>query len=117
MDLHLTAEMRFRFLAEANASLTSSLDYQTALEQVIAIAVPGLADYCAIHVVDDQLQLKVVGFEHIDPEKRPVLEEMLRSYPPDPASAKTPASQALRTGKSVHVHTLPSLLEPGLTRD
>jgi PAS domain S-box-containing protein len=42
------AERRSKFLAEASTLLASSLDYQTTLAQVARLAVPELADWCAV---------------------------------------------------------------------
>lgn len=45
-------EQRARFLAEASAVLASSIDYQATLEHVTRIAVPEVADYCVVDLVD-----------------------------------------------------------------
>jgi PAS domain S-box-containing protein len=47
------AQRRFRFLAEASALLTSSLDYETTLGRVADLAVPYLADWCVVNLVAD----------------------------------------------------------------
>jgi signal transduction histidine kinase len=46
-----------RFLAEAGAALAESLDYQTTLSRVARLAVPELADVCAVELVveDDRV--------------------------------------------------------------
>ncbi|HEY9230806.1 MAG TPA: PAS domain S-box protein, partial [Blastocatellia bacterium] len=43
-----TREQRARFLAEASAALASSLDYEVTLRRVAELAVPQLADWCAV---------------------------------------------------------------------
>jgi PAS domain S-box-containing protein len=40
-----------RFLAEASALLASSLDYETTLQRVAQLAVPHIADWCAVEIV------------------------------------------------------------------
>ena len=46
------AELRTRVLAESGRILASSLDYQETLRNVANIAVPALADWCAVDLVD-----------------------------------------------------------------
>ncbi len=43
---------RAAFLADASAVLASTLDYQATLEAVARVAVPALADCCAIHMLE-----------------------------------------------------------------
>lgn len=42
-----------RFLAEASAILSSSLDYETTLHSVAQLAVPTLADWCTVNVLEE----------------------------------------------------------------
>src|SRR5215210_5948378 len=58
MVVHDTTERKraddvLRFLAESGATLTSSLDYRDTLANVARLAVPTLADWCAIDVMED----------------------------------------------------------------
>lgn len=50
--LALESEDGARFLAEASTALAGSLDYKLTLARVAELAVPCLADWCAIDVVD-----------------------------------------------------------------
>jgi predicted ATPase/signal transduction histidine kinase len=68
------AEAAVRFLADAGAALAESLDYQTTLKKLTRLAVPVLADWCAVHVVQDGL-VHWVAAAHVDPAKQRVLEE------------------------------------------
>src|SRR3712207_8864242 len=45
------AEEALRLLAEASAELSSSLDYQSTLANVASLAVPQLADWCAVDIL------------------------------------------------------------------
>lgn len=47
------AERRFEFLAEANALLSTSTDYQTVLATAARLGVPAIADWCFVDVVDE----------------------------------------------------------------
>ena len=44
---------RLAFLAEASAVLASSLDYEATLERVAQLAVPEIADWCTVHILED----------------------------------------------------------------
>jgi len=68
-------EVRTRFLAEASQLLSSSLDYRTTLENLARLAVPRLADWCAIDMVDSENgyeklpKLKRIAVAHFNPNK------------------------------------------------
>ena len=86
------AEERQRFLAEAGWVLGSSLDYERTLADVAQLAVPQIADWCAIDVfVEGRLQRLVL--EHVDPLKlalaRELEEPMLHASESAAASALT----------------------------
>src|SRR5262249_49006235 len=46
------ARQRFAFLAEASNRLASSLDYAATLEHVARLAIPTLADWCVVDLVE-----------------------------------------------------------------
>lgn len=48
------AELRSRFLAETSRALGSSLDYEETLRSVAWSAVPAIADWCGVDLVDEQ---------------------------------------------------------------
>lgn len=91
-------EVRQRMLAEATAVLSSSLDYETTLAQLARMAVPGLADWCAVDLLESDGILRRLPVAHADPLKREVARR-LQAYPPD-AYSTHPALQVLRTGRS-----------------
>ena len=47
------AEYDERFLAEAVAALSASLDYETTLDKIAKLAVPTLADVCIVDMIED----------------------------------------------------------------
>jgi PAS domain S-box-containing protein len=77
-------ELRQRFLAQAGETLASSLDYAETLQRVAQLAVPGLADWCAVDIADTSERLQQVAVAHIDPDKVTFAREFRRRYPPDP---------------------------------
>ena len=62
-------ERRLGFIDEASAVLASSLDYMLTLRDLSRLAVPALADWCAIHVATEQGTLQFVSGAHRDPSK------------------------------------------------
>ena len=60
------AEAAVRFLADAGAALAESLEYQSTLKQLAQLAVPVLADWCVVHVVEDGV-VQWVASAHVDP--------------------------------------------------
>jgi PAS domain S-box-containing protein len=62
-------ELNLRFLAEAGSVLSSSLDFEKTLESVAFLAVPAIADWATIHMLDEQGALKRVTLAHADPSK------------------------------------------------
>ncbi|APR78348.1 Sensory box histidine kinase [Minicystis rosea] len=91
------AEQALRFLAEASALLSESLDYEATLVKVARLAVPYLADWCVVDVFDRAATLERVAAAHFDPVKDPLLRELCERYPPRPESG-IPAAVAIRTG-------------------
>ncbi|MGB7519126.1 MAG: GAF domain-containing protein, partial [Spirulinaceae cyanobacterium] len=69
-------EGRTRFLTEATEVLSASLDYQTTLENLAQLAVPRLADWCAIDVVDSQGDSRRIAVTHIEPSKEALVRQL-----------------------------------------
>lgn len=64
------AEDALRLLDEAGRALASSLDYEATLQRVAWIAVPRLADWCFVDLVDAQGDLRRVSVAYADPAQR-----------------------------------------------
>jgi PAS domain S-box-containing protein len=92
-------DARLTLLAEAGRSLASSLDYATTLANVARLAVPTLADWCAVDVVEDDQSLQRVAVVHPDPARVELAQELFRRHPPDP-DASYGVWNVLRTGRS-----------------
>jgi PAS domain S-box-containing protein len=93
------AERRSSFLAEASRVLSSSLDYQKTLAQVARLAVPDLADWCAVDLLGEGGAVGRLAVAHVDPSKIEWAHELQRRYPPDPAAPRG-LHNVLRTGQS-----------------
>jgi signal transduction histidine kinase len=88
---------RMAFLAGASRILASSLDYHETLQRVARLAVPGVADYCLIDVVEDD-GIRRLATAHRDPAREELLASLKR-YPPDP-KWESGVAEVLRTGRS-----------------
>jgi PAS domain S-box-containing protein len=88
-----------RFLSEASSVFASSLDYQTTLEQVARLSVFKLADWCVVHVVEEDGSIQELATAHVDPEKVLWAKELQQKYPLNP-NAPRGAALTLRTGQS-----------------
>ncbi len=99
------AEERLRFLGDASRALASSLDVEATLGEVARLAVPVLADYCLIDVLDAEGRLGRVIIRHADEQGRRVLEELRDRFPPT-FNERHPASRAIATGEPVLFETV-----------
>ena len=61
------AERRAAFLADASRELGASFDFDTTLKTLLRLAIPVLADFCAVSVATDASTSAVVGVAHVDP--------------------------------------------------
>ncbi len=59
-----SAEDNWRLLAEAGMLLSSSLDVETTLASIARLAVPRLADWCVVYVLDDHGSIRRLALEH-----------------------------------------------------
>ena len=97
---------RLAFLAEASEVLAASLDPNETLEGLAKLAVPRLADWCAIDMVDGAGNIELVALAHVDPAKVDMAMDLRRRYPPDP-DAQTGVPNVLRTGRSELMEEIP----------
>ena len=88
---------RDAFVAEAGAVLGSTLDVQTTLRTVAELAVPGLFDHCAVHLVADE-RLECVASVYGDPSTTALARRMFELYPPT-LRDETGAGRVARTGE------------------
>jgi PAS domain S-box-containing protein len=110
------SEERYRFLAEAGAALSFSLDYRVTLTRVAHLAVPQLADWCAVDVLGEDDSLERLAVAHQDPEKVALAYELQERYPPDP-DASYGVPNVLRTGESEMMSEIPPELIKETARD
>jgi len=89
-------------LAQASAALASSLDYEATLRTVANLAVPQLADWCAVDVVDEQGVTRRLAVAHVDPSKVELALTYHDRYPENP-DAPGPITTVIKSGTPVMV--------------
>jgi PAS domain S-box-containing protein len=103
------ATRRERFLAEAGELLASSLDMEETLDTVARLAVPALADWCAVDLLDEDGALRRVALAHVDPEKLALGHELHDRFPPDLDAPDGPGL-VLREGRPQLIAEIPDEL-------
>jgi signal transduction histidine kinase/CheY-like chemotaxis protein len=91
-------QQRLRFLAEAGAVLSSSLDSEEILRKIARLAVSFLADWCTVDLLDGSGGVRRVAFAHADPGREHLLELLCSRYPLRP-DQPNPTWEVLRIGR------------------
>ncbi len=95
-----TAEVYTRVLAESGRILASSLDYQETLVNVANIAVPALADWCMVELVNRAGWREQVVIAHRDAAQRELAVRMRELEPPEPRPEQA-VSRVVARGESM----------------
>jgi PAS domain S-box-containing protein len=112
-----TLRRRMSFLAEASELLSSSLEYDKTLARLAELAVPGLADWCAIDMLREDGEIERLAVAHQDPEKVKWAYELQERYPPKPDDPHG-VPRVLRTGEPEFLPELTEgILEEALAGD
>jgi PAS domain S-box-containing protein len=98
-------QLRSEFLARAGAVLFSSLDYQQTLRNVAGLAVPQIADWCAVDLFGEDGEREPVAVAHVDPAMLE-LAKQLRSYRPELVHPDGGVGQMLATNAPVQVNEI-----------
>ena len=94
------SQRRATLLAEASRVLSASFDYQTTLAALVRLAVPALADYCALDIVEGEDRFERIGEAHVDPTKSQLLREVA-TFPRSALTAHHPLMRVMTTGEPV----------------
>jgi PAS domain S-box-containing protein len=105
------SQQRAALLAEASRILSTSFDYQTTLAALVRLAVPALADYCALDIVDGEENFQRIAEAYVDPSKSSLLREVA-TFPRSALTANHPLIRVISTGESV----LESKITPAFIR-
>ena len=110
------ARSQAAFLAQAATVLGSSLDYEQTLRSVAALAVPTIADWCAVDIVGDTLKLQRIAVAHVDPRKIEFARSLQDRYAADP-NAPGGVHEVIRSGKPAYMTRIPAALLEAAARD
>jgi PAS domain S-box-containing protein len=105
---------RREYLLRAGETLAAAGDYEEALTTIVELAVPRIADWCAVDILEPgQSASTQLAVAHADRAKVAFARELARRYPPDPR-AQNGVPNVLRTGRSELYREIPAeLLEAG----
>jgi PAS domain S-box-containing protein len=94
------------FLLRAGAELAATLNYRRALQAVAQLAVPEVADWCSIELVEEDGTLVPLALAQVDEAKVTFARELQERYPGGPDAAVQSAVVRKRTP-----HLVPELLD------
>ncbi|MCY1022363.1 PAS domain S-box protein [Pyxidicoccus sp. MSG2] len=110
-------EQALRFLAEAGPRLAGSLESRTTLTTAVRLAVPTLADWCVVELVDETGRLQSVQGVAASPEKARLLDTLLRTYPQEPSRQGSIVAGVLQTGRSALFPEVPETVLESMAED
>src|SRR4051794_29160873 len=108
-------ELRARFLLRVSETLSSSLDLEATLQRAARLAVPELADWCAIDLLEAG-HIRQLAVAHVDPAKVEFVRQLRARHP---ARLEDPFGVALvlRSGRSMFYGVVPDELLAARVRD
>ncbi|MFN2459212.1 MAG: SpoIIE family protein phosphatase [Candidatus Velthaea sp.] len=98
IDARKRAQDQLTFLARAADSLTETLDVEGTCKALAHLAVPSLADYCAVFLLEGDERIRTLALEHDDPARLHRAWAMERRYTRTLHSGDIVAA-AIRTGE------------------
>ena len=99
---------RMTFLARAGRLMEAPLSVEERLQRLADLAVPDVADWCAVHLVRGD-RVDEVAVAHADPAKVAFVARLQERYPPDP-NAPGGAIEVSRTGRPAFFPEIPDEL-------
>jgi len=91
------AEERLSFLARASELMAGTLDPAQTLTAIAELAIPSLAGYLVVDLLDDEGRLRCVTAAHADPAKTALVRRLRDQYPP--VLPTHPVQVAMATGE------------------
>ncbi len=110
------ARRQAAFLADATTILSESLDYGQTLGAVARLAVPEIADWCAVDIIDPTGTLQRLAVAHVDQVKVALAQALHDRYPTDP-DVPGGVHQVIRTGRPTMMGEIPPGLITAAARD
>ncbi len=108
------AREQVSFLSEVSEVLASSLDFRATLSAAARLAVPRLADWCAVDIIDADGRLRRLAIAHTDPAKVDAVWAMSHKYR---EHDEDPVPQVIRTARTQLIPEIPDRLLQRFARD
>ncbi len=93
-----TAEVHTRILANSGRILASTLDYEQTLRNVAQAAVPDLADWCIVELLDERGRREPVVVTHRNEDKLELV-RALQAFEPEQLDPQSAAGRVFYSGK------------------
>jgi PAS domain S-box-containing protein len=100
------ARQQAAFLAQAGTALSASLDYEATLAAVAKLAVPTIADWCAVDIIGERGTLQRLATAHVGPEQMELPRTLNERYAADPRAAGG-VHEVIRTGQPAFIGNIP----------
>ena len=107
IDDHKRTADAYGFLSEASVVLALSLDPEETLRNLMRLAVPRLADWCAVDRVGLDENVERVMVAHTHPHREALAWELARREPVNLQDAQQGRGYVLRTGQSELLEIIP----------
>ncbi|HMF98372.1 MAG TPA: ATP-binding protein [Vicinamibacterales bacterium] len=101
------ARQQATFLADASTALSASLDYESTLRSLATMAVPAIADWCAVDIVGEHGALQRLAVAQVDPRKLAPGRSVEQRYPMDP-DAPGGVHAVIRNGTAAYLSRIPA---------
>jgi signal transduction histidine kinase len=108
------AERRLAFLAEASGRLSASFDYRMTLSSLAHMCAPELADWCLVHLHDDDGEPHLIAVAHDDDDRLTACRDLEERFPGGCVLADL---GALRERACIHVPVLDDGVVRSFARD
>ena len=96
---------RLAVLTEAGRQMAQSIDWQSTVRAIVRSAVPAVADWTSLTMLEPTGELRTVAVAHRDPERERLAWQLLERHPPD-RSADAGVAAVIRTGELEMVEDL-----------
>ncbi|MDQ6816421.1 MAG: SpoIIE family protein phosphatase [Actinomycetota bacterium] len=78
--------------------MAQSIDWESTVQAVVRSAVPAVADWTSLTMLEPTGKLRIVAVSHRDPERERLAWQLITRHPPDP-DAESGAANVIRTGE------------------
>ncbi len=97
---------RLTFLLDASTTLSESFDFQECLKTVARMAVPRIADWCAVDILESDGTLARLAVVHSDPRMVEYAFELQKRHPYQ-AGAASGLTDVLKAGRTEMINDIP----------